>query len=46
MILMPKCNDDWTIDYIKVINESNIKLIIDDREGTITNQRLKFKIYF
>ncbi len=41
MILMPKCNDDWTIDYIKVINESNIKLIIDDREGTITNQRLK-----
>ena len=41
MVLMPKCNDDWTIDYIKVINESNIKLIIDDREGTITNQRLK-----
>ena len=19
MVLMPKCNDDWTIDYIKVI---------------------------
>ncbi len=41
LVIMPKCNDDWTIDYIKVLNESNIKLIIDDREGTITNQRLK-----
>ena len=40
MILVPKCNDDWSIDYIKVINESNIKLIIDDRESAITNQRL------
>ena len=41
MVLMPKCNDNWTIDYIKVINDSKIKLIIDDREGTITTQRLK-----
>ena len=41
LILMPKCNDDWTIDYIKVINNEDIKLIIDDREGAITPQRLK-----
>ena len=40
LILMPKCNDDWTIDYINVVNKANIKLIIDDREGTITSQRL------
>ena len=40
LILMPKCNDDWTIDYIKVINNEDIKLIIDDREGAITSQRL------
>ena len=40
LILLPKCNDDWTIDFIKVINKLNIKLFIDDREGAVTPQRL------
>ncbi len=40
LILMPKCNDDWTIDFIEVINEEKYKLLIDDREGAVTPQRL------
>ena len=40
MILMPKFNDDWTIDFIQVVNELKLKLFIDDREGAITPQRM------
>ena len=39
--LIPKVNDPWSIDFIKAINETNLKLIIDDREGTNTSKRLK-----
>jgi len=39
--LIPKLNDPWSIDLIKAINISGIKLVIDDREGTNTPQRLK-----
>ena len=39
--LLPKLNDPWSIDLIKAINICDLKLIIDDREGTNTPQRLK-----
>ena len=39
--LLPKLNDPWSIDLIKAINMCDLKLVIDDREGTNTPQRLK-----
>ena len=39
--LLPKLNDPWSIDLIKAINICNLKLVIDDREGTNTPKRLE-----
>ena len=39
--LLPKLNDPWSIDLIKAINLCNLKLVIDDREGTNTPKRLE-----
>ena len=38
---MPKLNDPWSIDFIKALNLSNIKLIVDDREGISTPKRIE-----
>tara|TARA_A100001388_G_C28762268_1_gene498507 strand:+ start:158 stop:1567 length:1410 start_codon:yes stop_codon:yes gene_type:complete len=38
-ILIPKCNDDWSIDYISSCNLESIKVFIDDREGASTPKR-------
>ncbi len=39
--LIPKLNDPWSLDLIKAINSSNLKLIVDDREGISTPKRLE-----
>ena len=39
--LIPKLNDPWSLDLIKAINSTNLKLIIDDREGISTSKRLE-----
>ena len=41
LFLMPKLNDDWTIDFIDTLNQKKKKILVDDRESTITLQRLK-----
>jgi len=38
-LLIPKCNDDWAIDYIKSCNIESTKVFIDDREGASTPKR-------
>ena len=38
-ILIPKCNDDWAIDYIKSCEFDDFKVFIDDREGASTPKR-------
>ena len=40
-ILIPKCNDDWAIDYIKACEYDQMKVFIDDREGASTPRRNK-----
>ena len=39
--LVPKLNDPWALDLIKATNSTNIKLIVDDREGISTPKRLE-----
>jgi len=38
-IVIPKCNDDWAIDYVKSCNLESFKVFIDDREGATTPKR-------
>ncbi len=40
-LIMPKLNDDWTIDFINAIKSLGIPILVDDREGVITPKRLK-----
>lgn len=41
VILLPKVNDDWTIDLILAIQELDVTLVIDDREDVSTPKRLE-----
>jgi hypothetical protein len=40
-ILLPKVNDDWTIDFINTFHVNNYETFVFDREGTVTNHRIK-----
>ncbi len=41
VFLMPKLNDDWTLDLITALRKLDIRLVVDDREGTITRKRME-----
>ena len=40
IILLPKFNDDYTLELIQAFNEEGWEIIIYDREGTVTPERL------
>jgi hypothetical protein len=41
VFIMPKLNDDWTIDFINAAKSLGLPVLVDDREGAITPKRLE-----
>jgi hypothetical protein len=41
LILLPKFNDDYLLDLIQAFNEEGWEVIVYDREGTVTPERLR-----
>ncbi len=41
ILIMPKLNDDWTIDFINAAKSLGLPVLVDDREGAITLKRLE-----
>lgn len=41
VLIMPKLNDDWTIDFINAAKSLGLPVLVDDREGAITPKRLE-----
>ena len=41
LILLPKFNDDYTLELIEAFNEVGWDVVVYDREGTVTPERLR-----
>ena len=41
LIILPKLNDDWIIDFQKAAKELNLKILVNDRESSISPKRME-----